>query len=192
MTSIFSLFLMPIYEDLSGSVKSYLLPSLLPGILALVTFDTAYLVLCRKRRKDYRLFYKKNQLILYLMFSYLAFVLYLTILSRPPGSRTGVDLMPFATLSFGLPGDIYAAENILLFIPFGILWGFIPFVHNEQRNCLAGGVLISCCIELMQYITKRGFTQTDDIILNVLGCYIGYIIGSCLIKLKDSFFIRSG
>lgn len=192
MTSIFSQLLVPIYEDLYIAVTACLLPSLLPGMLALVAFDIACLLFFRKRQKDYKIFLKSSQFILFLLFFYLTFILYLTILSRPSGSRTGVDLMPFATLSDSLAGNIYAAENILLFIPFGVIYFFLPLAGKRASQCRMTGFTISISIELVQYITKRGYLQTDDVILNVLGCYIGYIIGGQLIKLKNSFLLRSG
>ncbi len=192
MTSIFSQLLVPIYADLHIAVTAYLLPSLLPGMLALVTFDIAYLLFFRKRQKDYKIFLRSNQFILFIMFFYLAFIIYLTILSRPSGSRTGVDLMPLATLSDSLSGNIFAAENVLLFLPFGVIYCFLPIAGKRASQCRMTGFTISVSIEVVQYITKRGFLQTDDVILNVLGCYIGYIIGSRLIKLKDSFPLLSG
>lgn len=182
-TGIFNRLFLLIYTDFHTAVSSYLPSSVFLGSLALVTFDVTYLLLYRKRKKDYRIFLGKNQLILYISFLYLAFVIYLTILSRPSGSRTGVDLMPFATISPQIAGNIYAAENILLFLPFGMLGCLLPFFPRNPSRCMAGAFIASILIELVQYITKRGYLQTDDVILNVLGCYVGYVIGKQLARL---------
>lgn len=192
MINIFKALFYPISADLYIAVNTYLIPSALPGLLALVTFDTAYLLLFRNSRKSTGLFRRNSQLLLYLLFFYLAFVLYLTVLSRPPGSRTEVDLMPFATISVRAAGNVYAAENILLFIPFGILYRLIPLTVNRAGKCLLSGFMLSVAIETVQFITGRGYLQTDDVILNVFGCFIGYIIWNQLIKLTDSLLLRSG
>lgn len=182
MTSIFNRLLLPVYTDFHVAVSSYLLSCVFLGFLALVTFDVAYLILYRERKKDYGIFLAKNQFILYISFLYIAFVIYLTVLSRPPGSRTGVDLMPLATISPKLTGNIYAAENILLFLPFGILYCLLPFPFKRPQGCMAGAFTASILIELVQYITQRGYLQTDDVILNVLGCYLGYVAGRYLVR----------
>ena len=36
--------------------------------------------------------------------------------------------------------------------------------------------LCSLFIETIQYITARGYSQTDDIAMNVLGAVIGYVL----------------
>ena len=66
-------------------------------------------------------------------------------------------------------------ENILLFVPYGVVcaWAFKPLRHL-YTSLLAGG-LTSAVIEMTQYFTKRGFFQLDDIVMNVIGCGIGFI-----------------
>ncbi len=192
MTNIFKELFYPICTDLHTAVATYLISSILPALLALVTFDTTYLLLYRKKRKSTEVFRKSSQFLLYLLFFYLTFAFYLTVLSRPTGSRTRVDLMPFATMSVRAAGNVYAAENILLFIPFGFLYRFLPFTVNKLGRCFRSGIILSVFIEMVQFITGRGYLQTDDVILNTFGCIIGYIIGNQLIKLTDSLLLRSG
>ena len=48
-------------------------------------------------------------------------LLFITFLSREPGSRDGIDWMPFSTLGSGPRGDAFVLENVLLFVPFGVL-----------------------------------------------------------------------
>jgi glycopeptide antibiotics resistance protein len=90
------------------------------------------------------------------------------------------NLTPFSTISFYLNGDINPlvafynlAANIGLFIPFGI---FI-LLHIRTAQAL---VLIPCAgiaaIEITQFLTKRGSLDIDDIILNLLGVFIGYLL----------------
>ena len=39
-------------------------------------------------------------------------------------------------------------------------------------------------IEVLQYITARGYSQLDDVVTNTLGGCLGYIIYKTLIRLK--------
>ncbi|WP_415340200.1 VanZ family protein, partial [Clostridium perfringens] len=47
---------------------------------------------------------------------------------------------------------------------------------------------ISLTIELIQLLTGLGFFDVDDIILNVLGGIIGYLILKISIKIFNMFF----
>lgn len=117
------------------------------------------------------------RLILIFVFNiYIVLLISNTILSREPGSRTEVNLFVFDTFSKNLTDNVYPIENILLFIPFGLL---LPLLIKQFRKVIriAGfGIMYSLIIEVIQYITQRGFFQTDDIITNVLGTLIGYIL----------------
>lgn len=63
--------------------------------------------------------------------------------------------------------------NIALFVPLGILlkqFSLKPFL----LGILSLGLIIT--IELLQYITQKGIFDVLDIVLNVLGITIGYMI----------------
>ena len=116
----------------------------------------------------------------YLLCAYGLMVISITILSRPEGSRIGVNLEPFATISSQLWGIVYPIENILLFIPLGLLLPLLWRIFNNLGYTVGVGLLFSALIEIVQYVTKRGYLQTDDILTNVLGTLIGYIIYSSI------------
>lgn len=78
----------------------------------------------------------------------------------------------------------YIVENVLMMIPLGI---FLPGLFECFRNafrCLAAGFVCSAVIECTQFVTQRGFFQTDDIITNVAGTGIGYLIFLMGYKMK--------
>lgn len=62
-------------------------------------------------------------------------------------------------------------ENILLFIPLGVIsapiwkWGGVFFAAS-----------LSCGIELIQLISRRGLFEFDDIIHNTVGAVIGCLL----------------
>lgn len=76
--------------------------------------------------------------------------------------------------------------NVLLFVPFGAI---LPVLHRRFRRfpvVLACGMGLSAAVEVIQYVTRRGSCDVDDVILNTLGCIAGYIIFSlvkhCVMK----------
>ncbi len=67
------------------------------------------------------------------------------------------------------------AGNILIFIPFG----FFDPMTSKHRNIFAttiGAFLLSLLIETIQFFTKVGRFDVDDLLLNTIGGVIGYII----------------
>ena len=76
--------------------------------------------------------------------------------------------------------------NVLLFVPIGFLAGCGLERMTFKKVLFLGGGL-SVVIELLQFIFKKGFCETDDVIHNVLGCMIGYGLWRvCCIRLHTS------
>lgn len=61
-------------------------------------------------------------------------------------------------------------KNILLFVPCGLV---VPWKKNWKQVTLIG-LFLSGTIEVIQYITRLGECEIDDIISNTLGAAIGY------------------
>lgn len=106
---------------------------------------------------------------------YSVLIVMITLLSRKSGSRDGIDISFFATA--GSPqSNAYIIENVLLFIPLGILcackWKFC----YRYLGALFAGVVVSMSIEFTQFMTKRGYVQLDDILMNGLGMVIGCML----------------
>ena len=108
---------------------------------------------------------------------YVLFLLWLTILSRQP--RTGERVFKWelfwayraliAGESFGRTESIQNINNILVFIPFGVL-----FPGKRWKWLLLIAVLLSAGIEAVQYVFNLGWCEIDDVICNVLGAAIGF------------------
>lgn len=130
----------------------------------------------RKRLEQYRALHGGQLLAWFLVAVYFAMLISITLLSREPGSRTGVDLKLFETWGNQCLPDRYFVENILLFLPFGC---FLPIVWPQAENVLTlalSACMISIGIEMAQYITGRGYSQLDDIVTNTAGAVIGYLL----------------
>lgn len=66
--------------------------------------------------------------------------------------------------------------NIALFIPYGI---FLPYLFKRLRKLwkvLLFGVVTIVCVELLQFLTLRGSCDIDDLILNMIGIFLGYLM----------------
>ncbi|RMZ57859.1 VanZ family protein [Chryseobacterium nematophagum] len=63
--------------------------------------------------------------------------------------------------------------NIIMFIPFGFL-GWIFSGLKEVKTLLYSFISAIVVVEAMQYFTRMGVFEVDDIILNTFGVYIGW------------------
>ena len=111
---------------------------------------------------------------IFLCFFYLTGLAGLTLFNREQGSRSGLSLLPFETWRFQMRAMMFVVENVLLFIPTGILLPVV-FQKVDRWKCLmllAG--LMTLGIETTQLLTGRGYFQVDDLINNFLGAVLGY------------------
>lgn len=131
--------------------------------------------------KDYIQHHQYTFLLGYVFCAYTFFVVSITLLSRPQGSRVGIDLIPFSTFSPNPLYSRYPIENILLFIPFGFVLPSLWEPFRKAYLCLGTGLVFSIGIEIMQLITKRGFFQLDDMLTNVVGAVIGFAANFILV-----------
>lgn len=114
----------------------------------------------------------------WILFSvYVLFLLWLTILSRQPRSLERVFkwelLWSYRAWLAGAPDgkteSIQNINNILVFIPFGVL-----FPGKRWKWLLLTAVLLSAVIEAVQYVFNLGWCEIDDVICNVHGAVIGF------------------
>ncbi|RXI96532.1 VanZ family protein [Anaerobacillus alkaliphilus] len=100
---------------------------------------------------------------------------------RPANQTYGtISLLPFETILYYLFGEVSflvsfynLAANIGLFIPFGVYYRYITM--KASFPILLGFAIVAIClIEGLQFITKRGSLDIDDLILNVGGICLGY------------------
>ena len=70
--------------------------------------------------------------------------------------------------------------NVLLFVPFGAI---LPVLHRRFRKfpvTLACGIFLSAAVEFIQFASRRGSCDVDDVLLNTAGCAAGYLIFTLL------------
>jgi glycopeptide antibiotics resistance protein len=63
-----------------------------------------------------------------------------------------------------------------VFIPLGFLLPVVFVNIRSLRNIILTSVCVSIFIEAMQYILTLGVFDIDDIILNLLGTVLGFLL----------------
>ena len=109
--------------------------------------------------------------------TYLAIMLVITFLSRESGSTPGeMDLKLFSTWGINTRNNAFVIENVLLFIPYGFL-GCLAYERLQNLfSCSLMGALTSMAVECLQLVTARGYFQIDDILTNIIGTVVGYLL----------------
>lgn len=173
---LISMAIFTIFIPLTRTLTTYLHPVVLVVLFfcMFVVILSIYLLLTKQQIRIRR-FFLVGAFILYT----LSLLILLFMRPSEPAYENS-NLVPFKTISLYLSGNAdwfvsfyNLAANVGLFVPFGVLlacWSrsflikvFLPFA------------LISC-IEITQLLTNRGSLDVDDLILNVLGFYIGYAL----------------
>ncbi len=103
-----------------------------------------------------------------------------------------VNLTPFddlyTTYRFYIREGDYAGApvrvlfaNIYLLIPLGFL---LPFVRRNFNyvQTMGIGLLIIMGIEAFQFVSMLGIADLDDVVINLIGCHIGYAL-ACMLQL---------
>ncbi len=118
---------------------------------------------------------------------YIVIIVYFLIFSdRIPNGERRVNLIPFTEIKRFITYRGAAISNtsfmfnivgnVVAFMPFGML---IRWARNKRTNAWIA-LLYSCSftllIETIQYITKLGVFDVDDIIMNTVGGMLGYLI----------------
>ncbi|MEI5906721.1 VanZ family protein [Bacillus spongiae] len=124
-----------------------------------------------------------------LFLSYLSFLLYLLYFSEYRSyvgslEERSVNLLPLNTISdyivtferfhFRILTDNFFG-NIIAFMPFGFLVPILWTKLQKLRSVALLSAFFSLTIEVVQYITKLGACDIDDIILNTAGGIVGYL-----------------
>lgn len=116
---------------------------------------------------------------LVLMLLMTAAILYATLFSRAEGS-TGLILTPFATFTAArVQPELYREMlmNVFLFFPLGLtLSNALPRKWHRWGKIILTtlvGCALSAGIEYAQYRCALGLAETDDVICNTLGAFLG-------------------
>ncbi len=173
-------------HDIWDAFRMYNDQALRFGICAIIIYTVISIirnVICRIQGKQCQTF---GQMLFRICFFallgiYFSYLISLTLSGREAGSRSGhINLELFSTLGDKENLKLTGVENILLFIPFGI---FVPILWRAYRRWWNLGLLAfitSTAIELAQLMSRRGYFELDDILLNTAGAMMGYMAFSLI------------
>jgi glycopeptide antibiotics resistance protein len=162
------------------SVLSDNYPILTIFIVTLVTLRFFYI----KSKRERVVFYKEFFTILGVIYIFLLFHL-VTKVELNQGS--GYNLIPFAEIFRYEIGSKLFNYNVLGNIGAFIVFGIIVAVYIKPKNifpAILTSLIVSTTIEFVQINIGRSF-DVDDIILNVLGGIIGYLLYIGLSAIKN-------
>ena len=176
LSIIVAIGLFALLSPLLFKLVSYLHPIVLGVVLFCMVIAVFFIVIfIRKEKVQLR---HSHFYILLLLYTIALFIL----LFFRPANQTyqSLNLVPFSTIAFYLSGKVNGlisfynlAANIGLFIPFGL---FLKVKKCTPFQLFYIPILFVSLIELLQYFTRRGSLDIDDLILNVLGFFIGYLV----------------
>ena len=122
---------------------------------------------------------KRNVVNAFLSFAAAFIILYATVLTRAPGDYD-IILTPFAAFAAAhRQPELYREMlmNVFLFFPLGLTLSnaLSPKRRCRRRIALTTlvGFILSAGIELAQYRFSLGLAETDDVICNTLGAFLG-------------------
>ena len=124
---------------------------------------------------------------------YLLLLIYLTLFSQYFGRvdfHRSINLIPLSTIHRYLScwylgvAKVNLMGNIFAFIPFGLL---LPMAAKKLRflSILIYLFFVSAAIEIIQYLLGVGVSDIDDIILNLAGGIIGWLIFKVFQKISS-------
>ena len=103
-------------------------------------------------------------------------------MDRRNQGESAANLVPFRTIETYISDLSFSVAfmnifgNIIPFIPMGFL---LPMAFPSQRNIIKtmiSSFLLILSVEILQLILFLGSFDIDDIILNLLSCFIGFIL----------------
>ena len=115
----------------------------------------------------------------FLFFVYIAIMLWIAIFNRFPAKREFIaelfwGLGIYFTYGWvGLRAILQYVMNILFFIPFGVLF---PRKNKGVIFLAVTSALFSVSIEILQFIFCLGVSEIDDVVANILGAIIGWLM----------------
>ena len=140
---------------------------------------------------------RQRKVLLFMTAAYTTMMVYLLFFRSPALTdepywgqvKAHLNLVPFRTIKLylrllGRPGQPWLIRlarvnllgNILLFVPLGL---FPPLLHSSLRRfwktaLLAAGIMTA--VELLQMLLLVGTCDIDDLILNLQGASLGYLL----------------
>ena len=160
-------------------ILSYIWPSMVMGIIIAVLLRVTYLITERKRIVVHEELFKLCFMIYILCLFY--------VVTFQDVSWSSHNFVPFKEiLRYDVGTNLFYKNifgNMLLFLPLGIF--IAKYVKTEKLLVVfVLSFITSLSIEVVQFLIGRVF-DIDDIILNIIGCLVGFIFYRVFKKFND-------
>lgn len=120
---------------------------------------------------------KKNSIWYFFFYMYSVLICAATILERITEERVITDDFLGIRQLFENPWYIVSfLENIVMFIPFGILYVLAVRDTQSQKQCFSWAAMVSISIEVLQGVFHLGEAQVIDVCANIFGALAGWKI----------------
>lgn len=175
-----------IWERLNNDIQIYVEMYREKGVLCFLFVAAVYGIFLfqyrvkKKKKWSVKLFFETiwKMMVAGLLGVYIYILLYIVFFSRTPGPE--VKNMEFLGTYRGSWCMIYFVENAIMLLPWGFLMPRLFFVFEKWWVCIGSGILLSAGIEVIQYTTRLGYMELDDLWTNTLGCIIGYLLSQII------------
>lgn len=114
------------------------------------------------------------------LLGYLLLLYILTVITRKSDPGYGTKMELFGFLKSGEHTGywtIHWLENVLLFVPLGVL---LPLTHqkklSDMYNAVGSALFHATVIEALQLVYRLGICDIDDIIANAIGAALGWTV----------------
>ena len=170
--------LSPFYDTFNVAIKNCW-PMLLLFVVIMVSIRLTKIITSREKFVFYKEFYMLLAIIYFLLLYYL--------LLSTEDATSGFNIIPFTEMTrykIGSKSFNYnVIGNIVLFIPFGYI--ISDYLKSKKISHLfLLSALVSITVEAIQYNIGRAF-DIDDVILNVIGGLLGYVVYKFLQGIKN-------
>lgn len=176
-----------IVDTLSSAIRD-IWPMLVIFLVVLIAIRISYI----KINHEKFIFYKEFLNLIFIVYVLLLFQL---LTSTEMNTNSGLNIVPFTEIfRYEMGSKLFIFNvigNIVVFIPFGyFVSGYVK--ANKVSHILFISVITSLTVELVQLQIGRSF-DIDDILLNVVGSIIGFLlfIGLTAIKKHLPRFFQS-
>lgn len=171
------------YSSLSNTIQnviSFTWPMIIISMVVMISFRIAYLIK------------NKQKLVLYKDLTMLVFIVYILCLFQVVTFQDNTtwssnNFLPFREIfRYKIASRLFFKNvlgNVLLFLPFGFFISFYLKTNNKNWTLILT-LITSLAIEIVQMLIGRVF-DVDDIILNLLGGFMGYLIYEVLKKFSE-------
>ncbi|WP_026524927.1 VanZ family protein [Butyrivibrio sp. MB2005] len=148
------------------------------GIVIALIYGAVYLLytlICKLMKRERKLG-MDHAVAVFMLLIYMTAFVYIVLMSREADTYSGVNMELWSSWGHSVTTKAFFIENILLFIPMGILMPSAFKAFRKPFVCIPVCMLVSLCIETIQYSFGLGIAELDDVITNTAGGAIGYII----------------